>query len=109
VLHYSHLRHLAPSSPPAAPAPVKKAAAAPETSPAPDSAAAAVASPAARVRVAFFDLDGTLILTASGAKWPRDGADWRFWSAAVPGQLKALHEDGCVRAVITGLGCWHRR
>lgn len=100
LLHYSHLRHLVPLLPPVvSKRDIRETLGGLDTSVVPDSAAAAAVDDApsgARAKVAFFDLDGTLILTASGSKFPRDGSDWKFWSSAVPGQLKTLHESGYV-------------
>ena len=45
-------------------------------------------------KVAAFDMDGCLIVPKSGAKFPKDAADWKFLSNKVPTKLKQLHSDG---------------
>ncbi|KAI5474580.1 bifunctional polynucleotide phosphatase/kinase [Pseudohyphozyma bogoriensis] len=45
-------------------------------------------------RVAAFDLDGTIIVPASGKKFPRDENDWRWWDNKVPKKLRELEQDG---------------
>ncbi|KAJ0365269.1 hypothetical protein COL26b_012106 [Colletotrichum chrysophilum] len=46
-----------------------------------------------RTKVAAFDLDSTLINTASGKKHSDDGTDWKWWHASVPGRLRELYND----------------
>ncbi|EQB45243.1 polynucleotide kinase 3 phosphatase [Colletotrichum gloeosporioides Cg-14] len=53
-----------------------------------------------RTKVAAFDLDSTLITTASGKKHSDDGTDWKWWHASVPGRLKELHNDEGYRVVV---------
>lgn len=111
VLHYSHLAHLVARTPVAAssielvdaPPTASGSSSTPAaTSPRPTSSSSAAAPPPitvadpARVKVAFFDLDGTLIRTKSGAKFPKGADDWAFWSAGVCARVRQLHEDGCV-------------
>ncbi|KAJ2893772.1 hypothetical protein MKZ38_008239 [Zalerion maritima] len=45
-------------------------------------------------KVAAFDLDSTLISTASGKKHADDPADWKWWDPIVPTKLRQLHSDG---------------
>jgi len=46
------------------------------------------------VKVAFFDLDGTLIRVRSGAKWPKGETDWAWWNGTVKEKVKKVYEDG---------------
>ncbi|EOA81178.1 uncharacterized protein SETTUDRAFT_100378 [Exserohilum turcica Et28A] len=55
-------------------------------------------------RVAAFDLDSTLIKSASGKTFSRDANDWKWWDSSVPGRLKELHADGFLIAVISNQG-----
>lgn len=57
-----------------------------------------------RAVVAAFDLDGTLILTRSGAKFPRYATDWKFRSRNVAKKLSAAHEKGQFVCVFTNQG-----
>ena len=41
-------------------------------------------------KIASFDMDGTLITTASGRVFARDRDDWKIAFAEVPGRLKEL-------------------
>jgi DNA 3'-phosphatase len=45
-------------------------------------------------KVASFDMDGTLIVPRSGAKFPRDAQDWKWKVTAVPPILAQLHARG---------------
>ena len=51
-------------------------------------------------RVASFDLDGTLIETASGKRFARDTADWKF-TAMAPEKLRRLHSEAYKIVVFT--------
>ena len=53
----------------------------------------------AQTKIAGFDLDGTLITTASGARFPKNRDDWRLLSAAHA--LPRLHADGFDLVVFT--------
>ncbi|RMJ23237.1 Polynucleotide [Aspergillus sp. HF37] len=48
----------------------------------------------AKRRIAAFDLDSTLVSTASGNTFPRGPADWKWWHASVPSRVKQLNSDG---------------
>ncbi|KAJ5084375.1 hypothetical protein NUU61_008954 [Penicillium alfredii] len=50
--------------------------------------------PAERQKIAAFDLDSTVIKTASGNVFPKSATDWRWWHAAVPGRLRELNSEG---------------
>eukprot|EP00299_Pterocystis_sp_00344_P009966 c4353_g1_i1.p1 GENE.c4353_g1_i1~~c4353_g1_i1.p1 ORF type:complete len:429 (-),score=98.50 c4353_g1_i1:94-1380(-) len=44
--------------------------------------------------IASFDLDSTLIETASGKVFAKDSSDWKLWDSKVPLKLRELHNDG---------------
>lgn len=46
------------------------------------------------VTIIFYDLDGTLIKTKSGAQYPRNREDWVWWNDIVPSHLKREWEEG---------------
>ncbi|KAI8576798.1 hypothetical protein K450DRAFT_255004 [Umbelopsis ramanniana AG] len=54
-----------------------------------------------RTKIAAFDLDGTLILTASGRTFAKDENDWKWLSASVPKKLESLHKDGYAIAILS--------
>ncbi|KAK1992035.1 polynucleotide kinase 3 phosphatase [Colletotrichum falcatum] len=53
-----------------------------------------------RRKVAAFDLDSTLITTASGKKHADAAADWKWWHATVPGKLKDMYNHQGYRIVV---------
>ncbi|KAM0274382.1 hypothetical protein ACHAQH_007884 [Verticillium albo-atrum] len=53
-----------------------------------------------RRKVAAFDLDSTLISTASGKKHASEGNDWKWWHPSVPTRLKKLYNDENYRVII---------
>ncbi|RCK66960.1 Bifunctional polynucleotide phosphatase/kinase [Candida viswanathii] len=57
-----------------------------------------------KVKVAAFDLDGTLIKTKSGGKFARGADDWKWWNDKVLDKLLELYEDGHVIVVFTNQG-----
>ncbi|GAA5877857.1 hypothetical protein JCM16303_000262 [Sporobolomyces ruberrimus] len=51
--------------------------------------------PQPSTKVAAYDIDGTLIVTKSGNKFPKDKDDWKLWSPnEVKAKLRAAHADG---------------
>ncbi|PYH46094.1 putative DNA 3'-phosphatase Tpp1 [Aspergillus saccharolyticus JOP 1030-1] len=56
---------------------------------------------AEKLKVAAFDLDSTLVSTASGNVFPKNGSDWKWWHSKVPAKLKELNENGFHVIVIT--------
>lgn len=48
---------------------------------------------AQRRKVIAFDLDSTLIATASGKKFADGPGDWKWWHSNVPGRLRQLYTD----------------
>ncbi|GKZ20638.1 hypothetical protein AbraIFM66951_005366 [Aspergillus brasiliensis] len=52
-------------------------------------------------KIAAFDLDSTLVSTASGNTFPRNGSDWKWWHDTIPGKLKELNENGYYVVVVT--------
>jgi bifunctional polynucleotide phosphatase/kinase len=53
------------------------------------------------LKIAAFDLDDTIIATASGNRFAKDASDWRWWHASVPAKLKQLHSEGRVIVFIS--------
>ncbi|KAL7412832.1 polynucleotide kinase 3 phosphatase-domain-containing protein [Mrakia frigida] len=53
------------------------------------------------VKVAFFDLDGTLIRVRSGAKWPKGETDWIWWNDKVKNKIVQVEKDGWKIVLIT--------
>ncbi|KAL8287824.1 hypothetical protein RB597_000035 [Gaeumannomyces tritici] len=47
-----------------------------------------------RRKIAAFDLDSTLITTASGKKFASGPNDWKWWHRSVPSKLQSLYNDG---------------
>ncbi|CBX91860.1 hypothetical protein LEMA_P045660.1 [Plenodomus lingam JN3] len=62
------------------------------------------AASASKRRIAGFDLDSTLITSASGKTFGRDASDWKWWHGSVPARLKELHQDGYLLAIISNQG-----
>lgn len=56
--------------------------------------------PSKRRKIAAFDLDGTIIRTASGKKHADGPGDWQWWDACVPLKLNSLYHDDGYRVVI---------
>lgn len=52
-------------------------------------------------RVAAFDLDSTLISTASGNTFARDATDWKWWHATAPTRMKDLNSMGYQIIIMT--------
>lgn len=52
-------------------------------------------------KLACFDLDGTLIKTKSGKKFPKDENDWIFFSNNVQSKIKELHKNNYSIIIIT--------
>ncbi|KAK4245980.1 polynucleotide kinase 3 phosphatase-domain-containing protein [Corynascus novoguineensis] len=55
---------------------------------------------AKRRKIAAFDLDSTLITTASGKRHSDDLADWKWWHHSVPGRIRQLYNDEGYQVVI---------
>ncbi|KAG9038000.1 hypothetical protein FRB95_003393 [Tulasnella sp. JGI-2019a] len=60
-------------------------------------------APKSSTKVAAFDIDGTLIRTASGAAFAKDHTDWRWWGDGdvVPKKLKSLIDDGYAVVIVS--------
>jgi len=56
--------------------------------------------PIKRRKIAAFDLDSTLIKTASGKKHAGDAADWQWWDHCVPSRLRQLYNDEGYQVVV---------
>ncbi|XP_018568301.1 uncharacterized protein F21D5.5 [Anoplophora glabripennis] len=46
-----------------------------------------------KAKIAAFDVDGTIIKTKSGARFPKDGDDWQLYIQDIPHHLKKLNDD----------------
>lgn len=57
--------------------------------------------PGKKVKLAAFDLDGTLILTKSGSGYAKDEHDWRYFDKSVPRKLEELSMDGWTVVIFT--------
>lgn len=57
-----------------------------------------------KAKVAAFDLDSTLIVTASGKKFGNDPTDWKWWDPIVPNRLQQLHTDGYAVVIFSNQG-----
>ncbi|KAI1266201.1 polynucleotide kinase 3 phosphatase-domain-containing protein [Xylariaceae sp. FL1019] len=58
-------------------------------------------SSAKRRKIAAFDLDSTLILSASGKKFSTEPQDWKWWSPSVPSKLRTLHNEGYLVVILS--------
>ena len=47
-----------------------------------------------RIKIAMYDLDGTLIQPRSGAKFPKNAADWKWWDVKVKPKLVEARSQG---------------
>ncbi|CAK7563163.1 MAG: DNA kinase/phosphatase Pnk1 [Sporothrix epigloea] len=59
---------------------------------------------AKRRKVAAFDLDSTLITTASGKKHAVNAADWTWWDTTVPLRLRTLYDEGFAIIIFSNQG-----
>ncbi|KAI9773844.1 MAG: hypothetical protein M1840_006069 [Geoglossum simile] len=57
-----------------------------------------------RRRIAGFDLDSTIIKSASGNKFGKDSSDWKWWNSIVPSTLRNLYTEGYVLVIFTNQG-----
>ncbi|KAF8609982.1 PNK3P-domain-containing protein [Ceratobasidium sp. AG-I] len=57
--------------------------------------------PRPSTKVAFFDLDDTLVTRKSGKKFSDDPADWKLWTPSVPERLKRALADGFAIVIVT--------
>ncbi|GIJ89811.1 hypothetical protein Asppvi_008757 [Aspergillus pseudoviridinutans] len=55
-----------------------------------------------KAKVAAFDFDSTLVVTASGNTFPRDSSDWKWFSPNVPTKLQELNAEGQVARLFHG-------
>ncbi|KAI2465793.1 PNK3P-domain-containing protein [Annulohypoxylon bovei var. microspora] len=53
-----------------------------------------------RRKIAAFDLDSTLIATASGKKFADGPSDWKWWDSSVPSRLRRLYAEEDYRVII---------
>ncbi|KAJ4405437.1 DNA kinase/phosphatase Pnk1 [Neurospora sp. IMI 360204] len=53
-----------------------------------------------RRKIAAFDLDSTLITSASGKKHSHDAADWKWWHHSVPDRLRKLYDEEGYQVII---------
>ncbi|KAH0487067.1 MAG: uncharacterized protein KVP18_003758 [Porospora cf. gigantea A] len=61
-------------------------------------------NPALITKLACFDMDGTLITTKSGLKWPSGPTDWKWLYPKIPAELARLTSEGCAVVVISNQG-----
>lgn len=54
-----------------------------------------------QVKLALYDLDGTLISTRTGYSFPKDEYDWKWWDVSVKRKLSAMHKLGYDLVVIS--------
>lgn len=57
-----------------------------------------------KLKIAAFDMDSTLIDTASGIKFGKGPHDWRWWNEQVTKQLKKYDSEGYIIAIFTNQG-----
>ncbi|KAJ9130538.1 Polynucleotide kinase 3 phosphatase [Coniochaeta hoffmannii] len=58
-----------------------------------------------RRKIAAFDLDSTLITSASGKRHSDSATDWKWWDRSVPTKMKQLyHEEGYRVIILTNQG-----
>lgn len=55
-------------------------------------------------KFALFDLDSTLITTASGNRFGKSPADWKWWDPSVPTKLRQLYENGYIVTILSNQG-----
>ncbi|KFY11521.1 hypothetical protein V491_07169 [Pseudogymnoascus sp. VKM F-3775] len=76
----------------------------PDTSTASNNVAPA-APTASRKKIAAFDLDWTLVKTASGKRFAYDAKDWKWFHPNVPTMLRKLYyEEGFIVVIISNQG-----
>lgn len=56
------------------------------------------------LKIAAFDLDGTMITTKSGMSFARGADDWQWFVSTVPHKLKLLHQEDYHIAIFTNQG-----
>ncbi|KAH7303329.1 polynucleotide kinase 3 phosphatase-domain-containing protein [Stachybotrys elegans] len=56
------------------------------------------------VKIAAFDLDGTVIKTKSGKVRSQDSQDWQWWDTVVPLKIRQAYDQGFVIKIITNQG-----
>ena len=61
------------------------------------------------LRIALFDLDGTLITSKSGRRIAQDGSDWVFFGSSVPAVLQRYATEGWIIAIVTNQANWFKR
>ena len=96
VTHFLHLDPFAPTS--STPGPTSS------NGPLPKTNGAHAESSCRKVPVVLYDLDGTLIKTKSGNRFPSKRDDWAWWHTSVPHKLKAEWEAGKHLIVISNQG-----
>jgi DNA 3'-phosphatase len=63
-------------------------------------------SPTHRLRLALFDLDGTLVASKSSRRWAENGDDWIF-QGDVPAVLQRYATDGWTVVIISNQSKWN--
>lgn len=70
----------------------------------PETPAAAEQDRRIRRKVAAFDMDSTLITTASGKRFGDDPADWKWWHSSVPSKLRQLYDEDYRVVILSNQG-----
>ncbi|GLC56035.1 hypothetical protein PLESTB_001057500 [Pleodorina starrii] len=60
--------------------------------------------PKPNTKIAGVDLDGTMVNTKSGAQFPKDAADWKWFNKATPDVIRSYHDRGFKVVIFTNQG-----
>ncbi|KAI9034247.1 polynucleotide kinase 3 phosphatase-domain-containing protein [Hyaloraphidium curvatum] len=65
--------------------------------------------PAPSAKIAGIDLDGTLIVTKSGARHGKEAGDWKWFDGKVPAKVRELHGQGYHVVMFTNQGGFRKQ